>query len=168
MNIRIRLAVPADALDMAEIHMRSWLAAYKDIIPMEYIQEKNATRPALFKRIITDENATQYVIQKGGETVGIMCVAETPQDDDANENTCELEGIYLHPDCYRQGIGTKAMEFAFAIARKWGKKVITLWVFAENTNAIKFYEKCGFSADGSTKNYNCGKVVECIRMRRSL
>jgi len=28
--IAIRLAVPADAPDMAEIHMRSWEVAYKD------------------------------------------------------------------------------------------------------------------------------------------
>ncbi|MDR0286454.1 MAG: GNAT family N-acetyltransferase [Clostridiales bacterium] len=168
MNITIRLAKLTDALDMAEVHMRSWEVAYKDIIPMEYIQEKNATRPALFKRIITDENTTQYVIQKGCKTVGIMCVVATPQDDDANKNVCELEGIYLHPDYYRQGIGAKAMEFAFNIARNWKKTEMTLWVFTENTNTIKFYEKCGFSADGNTKTYNCGKVMECIRMRRSL
>ena len=168
MNITIRLAKPADALDMAEVHMRSWEVAYKDIIPMEYIKEKNATRPDLFKRIITDENTTQYVIQKGDKTVGIMCVVDMPQDDDADENVCELEGIYLHPDYYRQGIGTKAMEYAFDIARYWKKTVMTLWVFSENTGAIKFYEKCGFIADGSTKTYNCGKIMECIRMRRDL
>ena len=168
MNITIRLATPADAPDMAEIHMRSWEVAYKDIIPMEYIKEKNTTRHDLFKRIITDENTTQYVIQKGGKTFGIMCVVPTPQDDDANENICELEGIYLHPDYYRQGIGEKAMEFAFNIARNWSKTHMTLWVFKENTSAIKFYEKCGFSADGGTKTYNCGKVMESIRMMKSL
>lgn len=34
MNITIRLAEPADAPDMAEVFIRSWEKAYKDIIPI--------------------------------------------------------------------------------------------------------------------------------------
>ena len=60
------------------------------------------------------------------------------------------------------------MEFAFDKARSLGKTAMTVWVFAENTNSIKFYEKCGFTADGKTKIYNCGKDMNCIRMRRDL
>jgi len=167
MDITVRLAVPADAPDMAEIHMRSWEVAYKDIIPAEYIKEKNATRPALWKRIITDENQYQYVIQKNGKIVGIMCVVPKPQDDVGNE-VSELEGIYLHPDYYRQGIGSQAMEFAYSKAREWGKKVMTVWVFIDNANSIRFYEKCGFITDGKTKTYDMGKTMNCIRMRKNL
>jgi len=168
MGITIRLAVPADAPDMAEVHMRSWEVAYKDIIPAEYIQEKNATRPALWKRIITDENQYQCVILKDGKTIGIMCAVPTPQDDDVGDEVGELEGIYLHPDYYRRGIGTQAMEFAYDKARSWGKEEMIVWVFAENTNTIRFYEKCGFVADGKTKTYEVGKVMDSIRMRRDL
>ncbi|MHB1153737.1 MAG: GNAT family N-acetyltransferase [Eubacteriales bacterium] len=166
-NIYVRLAVPADAPDMAEIHARSWEVAYKDIIPAEYIKKKNATRPALYKRIITDENKTQYVIEADGKTVGIMCIA-APQDSDADDSFYELHGIYLHPDHYRQGIGTKAMEFACNIARSLGKTNMTVWVFAENTNAISFYKKCGFAADGATKTLSCGREKQCVRMRRTI
>ena len=42
MDIVIRLATSSDALDMAEVHMRSWEIAYKNIIPADYIREKNA------------------------------------------------------------------------------------------------------------------------------
>lgn len=167
-DITIRLAIPADALDMAEVHMRSWEAAYKDIIPAEYIKEKNSTRPALWQRIITDDKTTQYVIQNDGKTVGIMCVVPRPQDDDADDTVCELEGIYLHPDSYRQGIGTKAMEFAFDTARGWNKYFMTLWVFSDNVNSIRFYKKLGFAPDGKTKTYDMGKVMDCIRMRKEL
>lgn len=175
MNIKIRVATPADSLDMAEIHARSWEAAYKDIIPIEYIKEKNATRPALYKRIITVENTIHYVIQRDDKTVGIMCVAPPQEDADdilngggIDDSFYELHGIYLHPDYYRQGIGIQAMEFALDKVRNVGKENIILWVFAENVNAIKFYEKCGFVSDGATKTYKCGKDMVCIRMRRSI
>ena len=166
-DITIRLAKPSDAADMAEVHMRSWEAAYKDIIPEEYIKTKNATRPDLFKRIITDENKTQYVIQADGKTVGIMCIAP-PKDDDVDDNYYELHGIYLHPDYYRRGIGTQAMKFVCDETRKLNKKYINVWVFAVNTNSINFYKKCGFIADGKTQTMECGKTMECIRMKKEL
>ncbi|MCL2517627.1 MAG: GNAT family N-acetyltransferase [Oscillospiraceae bacterium] len=166
-NITIRLAIPADAPDMAEVHMRSWEVAYNGFIPADYIREKNAGRPALWQRIITEENTTQYVIQSDNKTVGIMCVA-LPQDDDVGEELYELHGLYLHPDYFRQGIGTVAMEFALNIARNLNKTQMTVWVFSDNTNSINFYKKCGFIADGSTKILQCGKPLTTIRMRRKI
>jgi GNAT superfamily N-acetyltransferase len=165
--IAIRLAVPADAPDMAEVHMRSWEAAYKDIIPEEYIREKNATRPEMWQKKLAEGQYPHRVIQINGKTVGNMCVAP-PQDDDLDETYYELHGIYLHPDYFRQGIGTQAMEFALDIARSIGKKHMTVWVLAENINSIKFYEKCGFIADGKTKILNFGKPIAAIRMRRKI
>lgn len=167
MSITIRLAVPDDAPDMAKIIMCSWEAAYKDFIPAEYIREKNSTRPQLYKRIITEENTNSYVIQYNGKTVGIMCVAP-PRDNDAGDDFYELHYIYLHPDYFRQGIGTRAMEYAFNKARCLGKKAMTLWVFAENRNAVKFYERCGFAADGCSREQNPGVTLKSIRMRRYL
>lgn len=172
-DIVIRLAKPADAPDMAEIHARSWEAAYKDIIPADYIRKKNATRPALWRRIITEENTSQYVILQGEKTVGILCVAppqlekgQTLNDIGIDDSYYELHGIYLHPDFCRRGIGTKAMEFAIEKARETGKSRMILWVFAENINSIRFYESLGFAADGATKLYNCGKEMKCIRMKK--
>lgn len=166
-EVTIRLAQPDDALDMAEVHMRSWEVAYKDIIPQEYIRQKNATRVALYQRAITHENADSYVIQYDGKTVGIMNIAPS-KDDDIGEDTYELHYIYLHPDYFRKGIGTKAMEFAFAYARGLGKTYMIVWVFAENANAIKFYQKFGFAADGCTDTSDYGKIVQSIRMRAKI
>ena len=164
MNIAIRLAVPADAPDMAEVLIHSWETAYKDIVPAEYIKEKNATRQAQFQKNITDENTTHYVIQRDGKTIGIMTLVPEENDDTAYD----LQAIYLHPDCFRQGIGSVAVNFAFEKARNLGKTIMNVWVLAENTNSIKFYEKCGFAADGKTRIWNYGKPLTGIRMRREL
>jgi GNAT superfamily N-acetyltransferase len=167
MNVAIRLASPSDAPGMAEVHMRSWEAAYKDIVPAAYIREKNAARPAMYNRIFTDENTDFYVIQLDGKTVGIMRIAP-PQDEDAGDNTCEIHCLYLHPDVFRMGIGTKAMEFAFNKARGSGKTAMTVWAWDDNVNAVRFYEKCGFIADGKTMSTEYGKENGRIRMKRGL
>ena len=168
MNVTIFLATPADALDMAEIHARSWEAAYKDFIPMEHIKEASAKRPDLWKRIVTNENTTHYIIQADGKTAGIMTIAP-PKDDDVDDNYFELHGIYLHPDYFNKGIGTQAVNFAFDKARELGKKFMNVWVFAENENSIKFYEKCGFIADNKTNTHDhVTKVTVSMRMKKDL
>lgn len=168
MHINIRLAHPADVSDMAEIHARSWKAAYKDILPMAYIEAKNATRLAQFRRIITEDNDSQYIIECNGKAVGIMCV-DVPQKDTAiindsgtDDSFYELHAIYLLPEYYRKGIGTITLNFAFAKAREAGKCHMILWVFEENGNAVRFYESCGFYADGASKLYDCGETKKVI------
>ena len=165
--IAIRLAVPSDAPEMAEVNIRSWEVAYKDIIPEEYIKAKNATRHALYERVITAENANSYVIQYTGKTIGIMKAAP-PQDDDLGDDYYELHYIYLHPDYFRMGIGTQAMEFACEKARSVGKAGMIVWVLDENVNSIRFYENCGFHTDGRIMNSEYGKENGRIRMRRDL
>ncbi|MCL2286927.1 MAG: GNAT family N-acetyltransferase [Firmicutes bacterium] len=167
MEITIRLAKPEDVQHMAEVLMRSWEVAYKDIFSAEYIREKNATRPALFRRVITDDNTEAFVIMCGSKVVGIMRVA-LPQDDDVDDAVYELHYIYLHPDYFRRGIGTKAMKFAFDIAKSKGKTVMYVWVISDNVNSIRFYEKCGFIPDGKVMDSACGKVNGRIRMRKNL
>ena len=169
MNITIRLAVPADAPDMAEAYMRSWEVAYENIVPADYIREKRKGNAAKTERMLNDENFSRYqhVILRDDVIVGIIMIGPA-RDDDTDDSFYELHGIYLHPDYFRQGIGSYAMDFAFEKARSLGKTAMTVWVFAENINSIKFYEKCGFVADGKTKILNCGKDLEAVRMRKDL
>ena len=166
--ITIRLAIPSDAPDIAEILMRSWEVAYGNIIPVDFIQKRNSIRMEQFKQAITEENDTYYTIQTDGKTVGYMRVVNALSDDDSECEVSDLEQIYLHPDYYRQGIGTRAMNFAYSVALSSRKTVMIVWVLAENTAAIKFYGKCGFVADGERKKREYGKVLELIRMRKSL
>ena len=74
----------------------------------------------------------------------------------------------MHPDYYYKGIDTQAMEFAYEKARRLRKSIIALWVLAEKTNSIRFYEKCGFFADGKTHTLHFSKGLEYIKMRKDL
>lgn len=174
MNITIRLAELSDAQAIAYIHACSWEVAYKDIIPQDILKEVSAKRPAQWERMLSSENTIHYIMLKDGKTVGFFSVGAPGYEDIDNKNEgvdesfWELFAIYLHPDYYRQGIGSVAMEFAMNKAREAGKSNMYLWVFEQNINAIKFYEKCGFSADGAVKTYNYGGSKSVIRMRSPL
>ena len=167
MRVTVCLAGPADARDMAEIHMRSWEAAYAGILPAEYIEKKNKDRPALWERVLAEGNTTRHIILADGRAAGLLCLGP-PEEDDAGGDAYELYAIYLHPDFYRQGVGTQALAFAFDKARGLGKREMTVWVFSENANAIAFYRACGFAPDGKTAVGEYGRPIESMRMRRTL
>ena len=166
MKFNIRLATLKDALAMAIVHIRSWEVAYKDIIPEEFILEKNKMRPALYEKVITEDNKMAYVITIDNKVVGIMGISK-PYEEASNEYY-ELYYLYLDPDYIYQGIGTKAIQFACDYACSLGKKYLIVWVLALNTNAISFYQKCGFTFDGIEKTVEYGKKLKCLRMMKNL
>ena len=146
MSITIRLATPADAFDMAEVGARSFETVFRDILPEKYIREKKATYPSLYSCIITDKNTTHYVIQKDSKTICITCVTPPvtpPIDDNVGDNYCELGGIWLHPDYFRQGIGTKAMSLIFDTVRSQGKKVMLAWALEKTLPSLNFMKNAG-------------------------
>jgi L-amino acid N-acyltransferase YncA len=165
MDISIRSATPADALEMAEAYMRSWEVSYGEIVPSDFISEKRRKCVAQMEYMLSDEKLSpfQYVILVDGVIAGVMTVAPA-RDEGTDDNFYEIHGIYLHPDYFRRGIGTQVVEFACETARRLGKTKMILWVFEDNTNSINFYKKCGFFADGKSKILNCGKELSAIRM----
>jgi RimJ/RimL family protein N-acetyltransferase len=49
---------------------------------------------------------------------------------------------------------------------KSGKNKVFLWVFKDNIRACKFYEKCGFKADGTEKISKFDNSVEIRYVRK--
>lgn len=103
MKITIRPATPADAQRCAEIHIRSWDAAYTGRIPQECIERARARRPSLWSTIIpTANNQSHYVIADGdtGEIAGFF-VIEPARDADLPASVLELTSlcIWIRPSC---------------------------------------------------------------------
>lgn len=169
MDIDIRLAVPSDVPDMVEVLSRSWETAYKDIIPPEAIRERLETRPAVLRKVINEGNTDNFVVLDGGRIIGAMTLSiPSPHDGDAAENSCELQGVFIHPDYCFQDIGARTVEFAFDRALELGKTAVTAWIFAEDAPTMQLYEKCGFAGDGKTKYYDYGRLLKCVSMIKFL
>jgi ribosomal protein S18 acetylase RimI-like enzyme len=87
---------------------------------------------------------SNYVLEVAGNVLGWVSVGPS-RDDDADENIIgELYGIYLDPQFYRIGYGTKLWREAKQYLFRNGFNKITLWVLEENVRARRFYEKIGF------------------------
>jgi len=165
MDFQVRKAVSSDAEAFADIHMRSWVAAYKGIVPDEAMKKINEGRPAMWRKTLSYKN-NHYAVLQSGRVIGLMGI-EASRDEDVLD-AGEIGAIYLHPDFFGQGYGQKAMDFAVGELRSRGYDTIILWVLEDNVAARRFYEKCGFSFDGTKKEIIIGKPLIAVRYRLEL
>ena len=162
-EITIREAELSDAAACAEIHSRGWEAAYADIIPMEYIAQKNAARPAAWPGYIAGDLYAYYVAVLEGKVVGFLSLRQPEEQENLPEYYYEVGALYLHPSVYRQGIGRQLMCFAEERAREKKKSAMMLWVLEDNAPSRRFYEACGYGPDGRTDICEYGRELAAVR-----
>ncbi|MGH6659595.1 MAG: GNAT family N-acetyltransferase, partial [Sphingomicrobium sp.] len=81
-----------------------------------------------------------FVAERDGKTVGFAALV-------MSERSAELDGLFVEPGLWNQGIGRALIDHAVHRARRKG---LTLSVVA-NPSARQFYERCGFTAEGETE-----------------
>jgi GNAT superfamily N-acetyltransferase len=154
MPLRIREAEPADARPIAEIHVRSWQAAYRGQLTHDYLDGLSVEDRLEQHRHSLQEPPPEWrtwVAQEGGEVAG-FAVTGPSQDADATERTGEVYAIYLEPGRVGTGMGRALFEHAIGDLRERGFEAATLWVLETNERARRFYEVAGWAPDGTVTN----------------
>jgi GNAT superfamily N-acetyltransferase len=88
------------------------------------------------------EEGCVLVAERNGAVIGLAVVL--PRDD----GEAELDGLFVEPSAWRQGIGRHLVDAACAHAAKRG--ATALQVIA-NPHAGTFYDSCGFKPVGEVK-----------------
>ncbi|MFB9685716.1 GNAT family N-acetyltransferase [Amycolatopsis plumensis] len=96
-----------------------------------------------------EEGYTVYVIEFGGEVVGLIqsCEELDPQYRHAGID------ISVHPDFHGRGLGTDAIRALAAHLFAQGHHRLTIDPAAANETAIRVYTKVGFRPVGVLRNY---------------
>ncbi len=168
----IRSAIDADAEAIARVHVRSWQAAYRDLLPHELLDGLSVDTRAEQWRSILGANArtgqTTLVAESGGAVVAFAHLGPC-RDEDAGAEVGEVYAIYADPDRFGDGLGRGLMTKATAVLAANGFCTATLWVLAGNARAIAFYRAAGFAAEGISRDEQLrGCPVVERRYRRSL
>lgn len=165
----LRRATPDDAKALAIAHVAAWRAAYAGIVPDAVLEQRDvAYRTKRFREFLSRAEGETYVIEREAVVVGFMTFGASRDENADAGATGEIWGIYLHPDHWRQGIGTSLFRSAERMLRERGYSLISLWVLEANDAARRFYEAMGFRADGEDKDVNIGKPLRAIRYRKVL
>jgi ribosomal protein S18 acetylase RimI-like enzyme len=151
--LMIRAATLDDARAIAEVHVASWRAGYRGLMPDAVLDALSVEdRVALWETILVD-----------GRTV--VLVAGDPIDGFVafNPEKAEIGALYVDPARFRSGVGTTLL--AAAHERLAGRPEVVLWVLEGNDAARTFYERHGYRADNATAVHEASGAVQ-VRMAR--
>jgi ribosomal protein S18 acetylase RimI-like enzyme len=169
MVAEVRRALPHDAPAIAAVHVHTWQAAYRGLVPDQLLDALSVTqREDVWRQVLAGDDGTRVYVAIGeGRVVGFCAVAAPSRDEDAEEGVAEIGAIYVHPDVWRSGVGRALMDVAIGDLQEDGWRWVTLWVFAENQQARDFYARLGFEPDEAEMTHAPSGGAE-IRLRRPI
>ncbi|HEY0661605.1 MAG TPA: GNAT family N-acetyltransferase [Lysobacter sp.] len=155
-QIDIRACVAGDEEALALVGQASFLETFAGILDGADILAHCAGQHAgqVYRAWLADERVRMWVAQAkpGDAPVGYLVLAPAalpvagPRADDL-----EIKRIYLLHRFQGGGIGKRLMAEAVQEARRRGCGRLLLGVYADNLDAIAFYERCGFSRVGERR-----------------
>jgi ribosomal protein S18 acetylase RimI-like enzyme len=168
----IRDAGVEDARALAELHVRSWRAAYRGFIADAVLRSLSVEdREAMWSELLSAERSDSFTLLlpgAAGTLAGFCSIALPSRDSDAESDTAEVAAIHIAPASCRRGVGSDLLTASIERLRDGPWHSVTAWVFADNANARAFFWRRGFVIDGSEKVYaEHGGATE-IRLRRAL
>ena len=168
-SMNIRRAQENDAPALARVHVDSWRAAYRGIVPDSFLQGFTyRRREERFRQSLRTNFEETYAIEEDGVIIGFVTLGICRDDDVDPARTGEIWGVYISPVHWRKGVGRHLADYAQAELKSRGYEEATLWVLDENSDARRFYEALGFAPDGATKEVNLGEPLKAVRYRKRL
>ncbi|MDA8295385.1 MAG: GNAT family N-acetyltransferase [Actinomycetota bacterium] len=169
--MELREASTKDAPQIAAVHVETWQAAYRALLPADFLASLDVAQRvrAWHDRLLAGEVAQSTVVaERDGAIVG-FAVTGASRDEGAGTGVGELMAIYCHPRAWGTGVGRALITDAVERLRAAGYEEATLWVLEGNARAERFYGAAGWRADGAQKRAEIGgKIVRELRYRRDL
>jgi GNAT superfamily N-acetyltransferase len=165
----LRPAEPEDAIAVARVHVRSWQAAYRSLLPDDYLNQLRpedraqrydfASRDPLHPRTI--------VACEEGSIRGFATTMPSREPD--LKDYGELCALYVDPEYWGRGIGVGLVSDARAHLLAHGFRNALLWILAGNLRAARFYQIDHWAPDGRRKTDSIwGVTVDEVRYQRVL
>jgi GNAT superfamily N-acetyltransferase len=165
----LRPAEPDDAMDVAGVHVRSWQAAYRGLLPDAYLDGLRAEDRAQRYRFGSDDvrDPATIVATEDGTICGFATTAPA-RDSDAQDDG-ELFALYVDPEWWGRGFGAALIAAARGRLVDLGFRNAVLWLLAGNARADRFYRIDGWLPDGPARTDSVwGVTVDEVRYRRAL
>ncbi|MEU4266409.1 GNAT family N-acetyltransferase [Streptomyces sp. NPDC026092] len=190
----IRSALPEDAAAIAAVHVRSWQAAYRDLLPRAYLDSLDVDeRAAVWAARLAEPQAPGVLVAAedgaAGQVVGFCCFRAWPGEErdagtaegpgegpDAGTDdrldpatTGEIAALYVVPEVWGSGVGRGLLAASEEALVVDGFQDAALWVLADNARGRRFYEAAGWRPDGTVvQDTTAGRALDELRYRRRL
>ncbi|MEX8058781.1 N-acetyltransferase family protein [Microbacterium sp. 16-032] len=157
-TLRIRPAIPADAVAIATVHAQSWRETYGRFVddPDTNPWFDVGRRIGMWRSSLEEEELNVVVADADGSIVGFAATHLTPGADAVRPE--ELQMLYVVESSHGSGAGQALLD---AVLRD---RPASLWVAADNPRAHAFYLRNGFRPDGAESSF--GPIPRTVRLVR--
>ena len=141
MTLRIRDATRDDAETLLQIHEAAAVARFSNVFPQErYPFPTDAVRTR-WRAFFDEPDHRALVADVDGHPTGMAAILPG-----------WLDALYVLPDEWGKGVGSRLHDEAVALLRSFGGEEARLWVLELNENARGFYERRGWRLDGRRRS----------------
>ena len=157
-TLRIRPAIPADAVAIATVHAQSWRETYGRFVdnPDTDPWFDVGRRIGMWRSSLEEEELNVVVADADGSIVGFAATPLTPGADAVRPE--ELQMLYVIESSHGSGAGQAPLDAVL------GDRPASLWVAADNPRAHAFYLRNGFRPDGAESSF--GPIPRTVRLVR--
>ncbi|MGW5875856.1 N-acetyltransferase family protein [Nocardiopsis terrae] len=174
--MRIREAHPDDAPAIAGVHVRSWQAAYRGMIPDYALENLDSGRLAgVWSRRLTGDfiapGAGVLVAEEDRAVVAFAGFVPGPDPEDENRSVVDLETFYSVPEVWGSGTNRKLARALHEAMAEGAAEQAVLRVLVANARARRFYERQGWWDTGTVADETILRgtlVLPTALYRRSL
>ncbi|NHN48281.1 GNAT family N-acetyltransferase [Halostella sp. JP-L12] len=156
MTVEVRRATLDDVDGIRRVAEAGWEAAYGDILAPETRAQCLARwySPEAVERAVTEPSVGHFVAAADG------VVGYASGDVPRTESVGRLSSIYVHPDRWGDGIGTRLLDAVEAYLADRGASEIQILVLADNSVGVEFYRARGFERVETRPTTLAGETLE--------
>jgi ribosomal protein S18 acetylase RimI-like enzyme len=152
---------------MVDLQLESWREAFVPILPSEFrLPDAESFAPRLAEAL-RGVGVHSTLALDGDRLLGWVTYG-TNRDHDVGPGDAELRSIFVHPEAWRDGVGSSLLGHALTALAAEGYSAATLWSFDDNERANRFYERHGFERDGGKQRREFSAGALEVRYRRRL
>lgn len=167
----VRPATSRDAKTIAEIHVATWQAAYKDLMPEDHLSKITVEKRLPYWREAIEFSEPQLLVATEGDQIVGFVGFDRSRDAGTKSTVGEIWAMYVAPAHWGKGAGLALWDGAREGLKEEGCTQVTLWVLLRNERALRFYEQAaGFKREmPSLKTVAFGSAkLEEIRLKRAV
>lgn len=149
--------------------MAAWRWAYRGVMPDDVLDSLSEESRAAQWEVALEQGESMWVAEADGEIVGFASQGAA-RDEDLADGTVELLTLYVVEDVLGTGVGSA---LTAAVEDEWrarGIELAVLWVAVDNQLGRAFYERHGWTPDGTRKleHVRDDEAIEAVRYAKSI
>ncbi|MCY1168282.1 MULTISPECIES: GNAT family N-acetyltransferase [Polaromonas] len=167
----VRPASARDAKAIAEIHVATWQAAYKDLMPEDYLKTMTVEKRQAYWREAIEYSEPQLLVATDADKVVGFVGFDRSRDAGTKSTVGEIWALYVAPAHWGKGAGVALWDGARDGLKEEGCTQVTAWSLLRNERALGFFEHAaGFKREmPSLKTVAFGNIkLEEIRLKRTV